>query len=76
MRVVALVLILAAPLTLAACAGGGGPPKPNKRQSPVAPVGQGAGAARCFGLLKRGVMDCALPLLVVRLADVVTPHAR
>ena len=35
MRVVALVLILAAPLALAACAGGSGPPKPNKRQMAI-----------------------------------------
>jgi len=32
MRLIASALVLAIPLALAACAGGGGPPKPNKRQ--------------------------------------------
>lgn len=32
MRLTAFAVILALPLMLAACAGGGGPPKPNKRQ--------------------------------------------
>jgi hypothetical protein len=43
MRLIASALVIAIPLTLAACAGGGGPPKPNKRQ--VAMINQMLSAA-------------------------------